>query len=218
MTIHPRLEKWGFRVSAALVLVIAVLAFVQLLGQPGPPIWLYVLMSLVSLATNPFVYYLFIIPQRATSGIPPWGVGARRLEILGPGDAYTFLPSSAGATGDSISQTAAMTRAIWYEPEPHQHVAVQLDFDLHPAADAEVVDRALAKALHEATLALPGRGKLHARAHFAGGEGSHERVHVLLDVRGHGADESWAKRAAEVYAITFERVVHHRGVEAVRVE
>lgn len=105
---------------------------------------------------------------------------------------------------------------LWWDPSRWPRVDVRLAFDVPDAVDPTSLERATRRGLRAATRALPGRGKVHARAAHRDDPGPTSLVRVRLAVRGMRVDPAWGRHAAEAFARAFSRELEKKGHDVTR--
>lgn len=91
----------------------------------------------------------------------------------------------------------------WWDAERGPRAFASVGFEVPDAVPAPLLRAATAAGLTAARRALPGRGKVRAKAAARDKEGPMGIVRVRLEVRGVGADAAWARAAAEGFARAF---------------
>lgn len=125
------------------------------------------------------------------------GLEKPRAEIARDGT-FTWNPA-----GQPLPFTRGPAIHHWWDLSTAPRAQVALAFEVQDEIPSRRLAKATAKALRSATAALPGRGKVRAKAAWRDLPGPHARVGVRLEVRGIGADESWARAASEAFAKRF---------------
>lgn len=95
----------------------------------------------------------------------------------------------------------------WWDVTHAPRVGASLAFDIADEVPRGALHAATKKGLAAAKRALPGRGKVRAKAAGRDEPGPTSLVRVRLEVQGHGADEGWARAASEAFAAAFLRAL-----------
>lgn len=102
----------------------------------------------------------------------------------------------------------------WWDVTHAPRVGVALAFEIPDELPRDLLLAATKRGLAAARRALPGRGKVRAKAAGRDEPGPTSFVRVRLEVQGHGADEDWARASAEAFARAFLRAVARHGMVA----
>lgn len=104
----------------------------------------------------------------------------------------------------------------WWDAERGPRYDAQLAFDIPDDVPPDTLAKATKRGLAAASRALPGRGKVRAKAAARDEPGPTSLVRVRLHVQGIGADPTWAREAAEAFAKAFLAALKRAGYLADR--
>lgn len=99
----------------------------------------------------------------------------------------------------------------WWDAERGARYDAHLAFDVPDDVAPDLLAKATKRALKAATRALPGRGKVRAKAAARDEPGPTSLVRVRLHVQGIGAERGWAREAAEAFAKSFLAALKRAG-------
>lgn len=123
-----------------------------------------------------------------------WGI-RRPPEVTRERDgSLTFRQADDPSPGYEVMATRTL-----HEPIAQRRVIRVISLDVPDGLAVKRVEKAVARATNAATRALPGRGKVSARAAERDTPGPTSTLTVRLTIQGIGADESWGARAEAAF-------------------